>query len=230
MDELEWQKRLRQGIGGSKLWSLRQRTATRTARDFVDIGTSMSQPAKSNAGSQAAIQAIGLLLQMAGELALAAARLLSSREHYAGAALLRQIVEIEYLTWTFKEKHRDADAWLKSTREVRMKFFGPSQLRQTSKGRFLDKDYQNHCEEGGHPTARGNLLLGGKNVQVAQLLLADLILHSWRTWDQVVSWSKEFPYASRAVVTGGSRISIRLNEWGKRDPLYSLAVEQYPDK
>ena len=34
--------------------------------------------------------------------------------------------------------------------------------------------------------ARGEILLGGGNTPVAQLLLADLTVHCWRTWDQIV--------------------------------------------
>jgi len=228
MDETEWQKRLLAGISGPRLWSLRKRTAMETARDFIKVGISMSRP-ELDEKTRDAVHAVGLLLQMAGELVFAAGRLLSDREHYAGAALLRQVVEIEYLTWTFKEKRRSASAWLRSTHAERMKMFGPSQLRQTSKGRFLDKDYRHHCEQGGHPTVRGSLLLRGANVPGAQLLLVDLIVHSWRTWDQLVCWSKEFGCASRAVVALGSQVSWRLNEWGKQDPIYTLMVERYPE-
>ena len=120
---------------------------------------------------------------MAGELGLAAGRLLSAGEHYAGAALVRQVVEIEYLTWTFKEGYRNPEKWLKSTHSDRMKLFSPGELRKTSKGRFLSKDYQDHCEQGGHPVSRGSFLLAGESPGSAQLLLVDLLCHSWRTWD-----------------------------------------------
>ena len=60
-----------------------------------------------------------------------------------------------YLTWTFKENYRGPKEWLESTHEQRLKDFSPAQLRRTSKGRFLSKDYQDHCELGGHPVPRG---------------------------------------------------------------------------
>ena len=75
--------------------------------------------AAANAGD--ATDAVGSMLRMAGELLFAAARLLSKGEHYAGCALLRQVTEIEYLTWAIKEKHRSAVDWLKSTHAERMK-------------------------------------------------------------------------------------------------------------
>ena len=126
------------------------------------------------------VDSMGLLLQMAGKLMFASANLLSEREIYAGAALLRQVIEIEYLTWAIKENYRTAENWLRSTHEERMASFSPVQLRRTSKGRFLDKDYRNHCELGGHPTPRGIVLLGGKEMGMAQGNLVDLLIHCWR--------------------------------------------------
>jgi hypothetical protein len=107
MDATEFQSRLRAGIGSPKLWRLRKRTSGKTARDFMAVGTQVSRSVESGQGSvRDAIHSVGLLLQMVGELALAAGRMLSDREYYAGAALLRQVVEIEYLTWTFQENTR----------------------------------------------------------------------------------------------------------------------------
>ena len=177
-----------------------------------------------------AVRAMGTLLQMAGELGFAASRMLSGKEHYAGAALLRQIVEIEYLTWTFKEGHESVTAWLNSTHKERMLVFSPKQLRANSKGRFLSKDYQDHCEQGGHPVPRGIPLLGGQEVGAAQLLLVDLLTHCWRTWDQVRNWLMNLGNAQQiGVPETGVEISYRLNEWGKLDPIYALMVELHPD-
>jgi hypothetical protein len=156
--------------------------------------------------------------------------MLSDKEHYAGAALARQVVEIEYLTWTFKEGHRSASKWLNSTHSERMKMFSPSQLRKTSKGRFLSQDYQYHCEQGGHPVPVGSFLLGAQSPGSAQVLLVDLIVHCWRTWDQLRQWSNTAPTALAIVLSVGRQISQRLNQWGARDPMYALMVERYLDK
>jgi hypothetical protein len=200
----------------------------KTGHDFIAVGTAMSVSDDVDDDASNAIQAVGLLLRIAGELAAAAGRMSSEGEHYAGAALVRQLVEIEYLTWTFKEGHRSASSWLRSTHEERRQMFSPAQLRKTSKGRFLAKDYQDHCEQGGHPVPRGEFL-GNSSPGSAQLLLVDLIVHCWRTWDQVASWSGGIPHASAAVLKGGPEISARLNRWGRRDPMYGLMVEQRPE-
>jgi len=228
MDEHEWVKRLRAGIGGRKLWRLRRKTAIATASDLISVGQMMAQ-AEPNDGTLDSIDAMGLLLGMTGELMLASANLLSESQVYAGAALLRQVTEIEYLTWAIKENHRTAERWLRSTHEERMAYFAPARLRRTSRGRFLDKDYRDHCELGGHPTPRGFVLLGGKEIGIAQGNLVDLLTHCWRIWDQVSFWSAAFPKARRVVAASHARISGRLNEWGKQDPIYKAMVERRPD-
>jgi hypothetical protein len=228
MDQREFANRLNAGIGGSKLWRLRRKTAIATARDLIAVGHRIVGAVPSE-GALDSVDAMGFLLQMAGELMLASANLLSNREIYAGAALLRQVTEIEYLTWAIKENHRSAENWLHSTHKERMSLFAPVQLRRTSKGRFLDKDYQDHCELGGHPTPRGILLLGGKELGVAQGNLVDLLTHCWRIWDQVNAWSAGFPRARRVLAARHTRVSGRFNEWGKRDPMYRLMVELRPE-
>jgi len=222
MNEQEWVTRLRAGVGGRKLWQLRRKTATATARDLIAVGQIMADAAP-NGKTLDSVDSMGLLLQMAGELMFASANLLSAREIYAGAALLRQVTEIEYLTWAISENHRTAENWLRSSHEERMASFSPVQLRNTSKGRFLDKDYRDHCELGGHPTPRGVVMLGGREIGVAQGNLVDLLTHGWRIWDQVSAWSAAFPRARHM------RISGRLNDWGKRDPIYKAMVGQNPD-
>src|SRR5579864_1626553 len=145
MDEFE--ARVIAGIGDKDLWKLRSATAIKTGRGFPAAGVLLYPWMEARRPIEKAVTAVSILLQMAGELVASSGMLLSTGSHYAGAALLRQVVEIEYLTWTFKEKHRIAEEWLESTAEGRMKAFTPSQLRKTSKGRFLSKDYSNHCEE-----------------------------------------------------------------------------------
>jgi hypothetical protein len=230
VDETQFQSRLSAGVGGPDLWDLRKEIGLHTAKAFQAVGRHMASRTSLPGDDGDAVRAMGNLLQMAGELAFAASRMLSGNEHYAGAALVRQIVEIEYLTWTFKEAHASVTAWLNSTFDDRMKVFSPRQLRANSKGRFLFKVYQDHCEQGGHPVPRGIFLLGGHEVGPAQVILVDLLTHCWRTWDQVRSWLKGV--GSRQLIElpeVAGEISQRLHEWGKRDPIYALMVELHPD-
>jgi hypothetical protein len=50
-----------------------------------------------------AVVAISMLLRIASELVSACADLVNSGRHYAGAALVRQLVEVEYLAWAFEK-------------------------------------------------------------------------------------------------------------------------------
>ena len=229
MDDNEFVARLQSGVGPPELWKLRRKTAITVGRGFHAVGLVFSAAVdQTNPGHQE-IVAFSMLLQMAGELTTAAARLLAGGQHYAGAALLRQIVEIEYLTWTFKEGHRDPEKWLNSTHRERMQDFTPAQLRQTSHGRFLTKDYQDHCEQGGHPVPTGAFLLCGQNKASVQLLLTDLITHDWRTWDHVQKWAADFPCLRPIVRAANAKVFSVLKRWGKTDPLYKAMVKRCPD-
>lgn len=110
-----------------------------------------------------------------------------------------------------------------------MKDFTPAKLRNTSKGRFLAQDYGHHCEQGGHPVPSGAILLGDGGQGAAQLLLADLLVHSWRIWDQIRAWSTNTPEALPIVSVGSSKVYAALKKWCDTDPLYAVAVEQYPE-
>src|SRR5262245_10268378 len=154
MEDTEFGFRLESCIGGVALWKLRKATAQHTADGLIVVGLVMS--AHSTIGNDGdGVRAMGSLMRMAGELGAASARMLSGKEHYAGAALLRQVVEIEYLTWTFKEQPESVVEWLNSDHDTRREKFSPAQLRKNAKGRFLFKDYQDHCEQGGHPAPAG---------------------------------------------------------------------------
>jgi len=108
-----------------------------------------------------------------------------------------------------------------------MKAFSPKRLRANSGGRFLFKDYQDHCEQGGHPVPRGIPLLGSHSRRAAQVLLVDLLTHVWRTWDQVRNWlgTRGSEQQSR-LPEGTVAFSDRLHEWGDWSPGSGFAVEK----
>ena len=195
------------------------------------VGDGQPSGSTPRGNSEDATVAIGVLARIAAELAGVSGELLSGTRHYAGAALLRQVVEIEYLTWAFANEVRDAADWLNSTHEDRMSLFTPAKLRTTSGGRFNAKDYRDHCEQGGHPVPGAVGLIDGSGGLAAQMLLVDLLLHCWRTADNVAHWFQNssnapaaFPYALRAA----KRV---LAAWGEQDPLYPwlCSVSPAPD-
>lgn len=170
---------------------------------------------------------VGVLAQIGADLLEASASLLSGANHYAGAALLRQIVEVEYLSWAFANEKREAADWLNSTHKDRLDFFTPARLRDISDGRFSASDYRHHCEQGGHPVPRAIPLLGNPDPAIAQMLLVDLLLHSWRTTDNLITW--ELRSAVHESVSGAlTSAQGRFSDWGRSDPLYEWSVSAPP--
>jgi len=211
---------------------LRERTGRRVGEALVDVGqvlhvtgnivgTGRVDGSSKRGNGDDETVAVGALLQVGGELTLGAVHLFALGQNYAGAALLRQLVEVEYLMWAFTENPKDAKKWLDSTPPERQKFFRPVVLRRRSRGRFLDKDYGHHCEMGGHPVPRSMTLLGKADPAVVQLLVVDILLHGWRTADSAVQWSVQ---KGLGPMVGGTLAPARskLTAWGKRDPLYTL--------
>ncbi len=93
--------------------------------------------------------AISLLLRIASQLISASTDLFSDGRAYAAAALIRQLVEVEYLAWAFETRNHDAERWLRSNKDERQEFFTPAKLRKAAGERFRSKDYGYHCELGG---------------------------------------------------------------------------------
>lgn len=173
-----------------------------------------------------ALVGVGVLVQIAADLVEAAGAMLSGTNHYAGAALLRQVVEVEYLTWAFANSKRDAASWLNSTKDDRFKMFQPKDLRNASGGHFLSADYSHHCELGGHPVPRAVPLLAKSDSSHSQLLLVDLLLHGWRTTDNVAAWAKAKGADELLIPVEAAREDFA--HWGRIDPLYGWSVSQRP--
>ncbi len=166
------------------------------------------------------IVAISLLLRIAGQLVSASADLFSDGRHYAAAALLRQMVEIEYLAWAFHTRDKDATKWLRSTEEERKEFFTPAKLRLAAKGQFRGKDYSYHCELGGHPVPGSTVLLQDSFL-VSQLLLSDLLGHAGHIWDHLLDWSAGNDWAI-PIHQRREEMSSRFAKWNQADGLNTL--------
>jgi hypothetical protein len=170
-------------------------------------------------GSDEAV-AVSLLLRIAGQLISSSTDLFEDGRTYAAAALLRQMVEIEYLAWAMETRNREGERWIRSSREERQAFFTPAKIRKAAQGKFRGKDYGYHCELGGHPVPGAGILLGDDAV-VPQLLLADLLGHVGRIWDHLVGWSRRNS-SGEAILTRGPEMSKRFGAWKSKDPLSAL--------
>ena len=159
--------------------------------------------------------AIALILEIGSSLISGANALFSSGNTYAAAALVRQLVEVEYLAWAFEDDKKEAEKWITSDKEERMKFFTPAKLRKAAQGRFRSKDYGYHCELGGHPVPGAQVLLENAELQ-AQLLLSDMLGHSGRIWDHLIRWA-DGADKQQAVLSQKENMLKKYVAWKKAD-------------
>jgi hypothetical protein len=215
-----------------ELAGLRKELALFASNVFSDVGTQLAgighifgtdrKDGKSpfKHGSDELV-GMSVLLRIGGQLISASSELLTEGRPYAGAALLRQIVEVEYLAWAFETRDHDAERWLRSDRKIRENFFRPAKLRQASGNRFRGKDYGFHCELGGHPVPSGTLLLED-DPRTTQLLLSDLLGHVGRAWDHFIGWAKRHEDYTAHFKPHSFLMSQKFAAWKLADPLVDL--------
>jgi hypothetical protein len=164
---------------------------------------------------------LATVTQIAGELTMGAVALLEQGNLYAAAALIRQLVEIEYLAWAFAEDQEQAKEWLRSTREERLRFWQPRDLRQRSHGRFRSADYATHCERGGHPTPQAMALLpdhSGRDLPMLWWL--DLAIHAASTWDYLTDAAPELGRSEQFDPTSDRHsLAQTIQDWRDAEPL-----------
>jgi len=170
------------------------------------------------------VYGVSLLLRVAGQLTQNCAELFREKQSYAAAALLRQIVEVEYLAWAFENRHKDAETWLRSDKRLRQDIFKPAKLREAASGKFRGKDYGYHRELGGHPTPT-SMKLFTDDVLVIQLLMSDLNGHVSGIWGHFVGWGqkqKELVPVFTQLDKLGKETGEKLSTWRSDDPLADL--------
>jgi hypothetical protein len=138
-------------------------------------------PARTRFGDERMV-GLATVTQIGGALGTGAVTLLRTANNYGAAALLRQLVEIEYLASAFAEEHAIAADWLRASGAERRAFWSPQQLRNRADGRFLNSDYWHHCDIGGHPAPSGMSLLPGHGGSPGAYLWADLAGHLVGIW------------------------------------------------
>lgn len=222
---------MRTAAADSRLSSIREQLAGFTSETFATVGKllhvgghiigkdRLDGRSPFGHGNDETV-AISMLLRIAAELVSASKDLFLDARHYAAAALLRQLVEIEYLAWAFETRDKEGERWLRSTKAERQSFFTPARLREAADGRFRGKDYGFHCELGGHPVPGAALLLKDDDV-IAQLLLCDLLGHTGRIWDHVAAWSRNNIYGQH-LHAFNEQMAARYAEWKSSDLLVTL--------
>lgn len=164
---------------------------------------------------------VSVLLRVGAHLTAASADLVGAQRTYAAGALVRQLVEVEYLAWAFGTRDKDAEKWLRSSKKERETFFSPGKIRKAAAGKFRGVDYSLHCELGGHPVPVGSVLLQTDTPDLAQFLLADMLGHVGRTWDHIVAWARRSDHGE-VVLKRELEMLSQFSKWKDGDPLASL--------
>jgi hypothetical protein len=100
-----------------------------------------------------------IAVEMTGELGEGARQLFDADLWYPGAALVRQLLECQYLLALARDDRTEPERWLKSSRKEILSRFMPSHMRRRSAQGFQVAEYQVHCDWGGHPNPKGRDLL-----------------------------------------------------------------------
>jgi hypothetical protein len=169
-------------------------------------------------------RAVSTVACMAAELADAAVDMAVRQRYYAVGALIRQLIECEYLLTWFNNDLAHARTWRESTPEEVRRSFRPGTMRQLTG--FPDQEYWKHCETGGHPAPSGARLLQKLDptrtswpYQAAELLI-DLGLHLRRTWRAFDALLVKY-HARYAQVRADERSQAEevWREWLEADPV-----------
>jgi hypothetical protein len=174
-----------------------------------------------------AMVGLGTVVQIAGELSAGVIALLDQGNRYGAAALLRQLVEVEYLTWAFAEDEDEAMNWIRSTREERLQFWQPRHIRKRASGRFRGIDYALHCEKGGHPSPEGNRLLPDHSGSEPDFFAwNDLAFHGQSAWDYTLTAADKLDYGDEIRELAVAQALAAMEECRRNsDPLVPLLEE-----
>jgi len=156
-------------------------------------------------------RAIAAAIQMGGETARGAVLLLRDNNRYAAAALVRRVVEIEYLLCLFGLDKGEPLRWASSDLEAVRKEYQPSRMRERCGGRFRSAEYFSHCQVGGHPRFAAGYVLP-EHVRMGPLSDAVIFAAGWvdlaQHLVQVWRWVEEILQTYNLLDIGLARSSL----------------------
>lgn len=97
------------------------------------------------------IYAIGIVIEMAGDVGQSSVILMRAGRTYGAQSLTRHLIECEYLVASFAQDPEAAREWLNADKETRRTYWSPQKLRNRMPGMFRDTEYWTHSDTS-HPT------------------------------------------------------------------------------
>lgn len=187
---------------------------------WVYESTSVSPPPR-----YAEFRGASAVVEMAAELSAGSVTLLDAGLRYAAAALVRQLIEAEYLLRAFVDDIARAAEWYEASPSQIRRSFMPKTMRPL--GGFSDQEYWTHCDHSGHPSPHGrHLLRFGSHEALAddkRLIAsswADLAQHLRRVWAATRSLLGTH-HARFNIVRVAEIEAVRQvkDRWAREDPL-----------
>ena len=180
-------------------------------------------------------RALATVLQMAGRLAVGSITMLETQNWYAAGALVRQLIETEYLLFRFSADSAEAERWLSATPAEIRSFFGPGAMRKRSGSQFRVEEYAVHCERGGHPNPRASFLLP-EHLLVAEMhpfgslnwLWIDLAQHLARINLRMATLVETAFMHVRIAKQSTVKAREAHDEWESRDPWATVPISIPP--
>lgn len=172
-----------------------------------------------------ALVGIAAVAQIGGELGAGAVSLLDAENTYAAMALVRQLVEVQYLADAFAEDHEIAADWMRADGERRRSYWQPDQVRKRAGGKFLPMDYWRHCDLGGHPTRDGLPLLPAHGRRLPNAYWwADLAGHLVSIWRAVADAAeRHVGQGTDWIDADGIVVDEAIDQWHRTDR-FSAAI------
>jgi hypothetical protein len=183
-----------------------------------------------NADQVSCLLAAGLTGAIGCELVSGVVALASGRWAYGAAALVRQLVEVEYLAWAVGHDPSDAIDWLTSTKQRRLAKWRPGKIRGRADGRFPNTDYWHHCEAGGHPTPEGaRIILDNRDAWV-EINLYEAAHHGSNAWHYLVAAFRTLEISvPDSLNKSHGALDASITEWRRQDSLTGLPTSLPPD-
>jgi hypothetical protein len=168
------------------------------------------------------ISAFSILSRLAADITVGFATLMRSGNEYSAAALLRQLVEFEYLFFVAYQDKSELEKWIGADGDTLRNQFTPQKMRKKSNGIFRDQEYWMHCDMGGHPNPKARAFLAGesKNMRMASFLLPDGVHHFRRLWTSVKLLYPVLLKDNKSQIEKLSLVSAAIEAWEiKEHPL-----------